>query len=111
MSDILRSDHGDVECKLSERGQVRESRGRMCETSHRTEDVRDAEEFRKVVLARGSVEQMVSRTQLRQGNLSSEREMLLQVGAECVTEKLSVCICNEDRHTESSVKNVVMSVF
>ena len=30
--------------------------------------------------------------------------------AECVAEKLSMCIRNEDRHTESHVKNVVMSV-
>ena len=33
--DILRFDHGDVECKRRERGQVRESRGKMRETSRR----------------------------------------------------------------------------
>ena len=70
----------------------------------------DTEECKRVVLARESVGQMASWTQLRQGNVFSERRILLQVERSgCVTEKLSMCCCNEDGQTKSHVKNVVMS--
>ena len=53
---------------------------------------------------------MVSRTQLRQGNVFSEGRILLQVGSECVIEELSMCCCSEDGQTRSHV-NFVMIVF
>ena len=55
--------------------QVAECRGKRRETHPRKGNVRDAEECRKVVLARGSVGQMVSGIQF----LSFEERMLVQV--------------------------------